>query len=160
MFPMQCYRLHFIVVFFLVTSAGCFGSLTKPAELPQLHPLTLTITQDGQPLAEAIVSLKPQDDANKWATGGVSDAQGIVKVKTAGNFPGAPEGKYKVTVIKTEMELQGSAMVDISVVDKKLINPTTTTLEVEVTSGKNEVTLDVGKPVRVKVEEITEKVGL
>jgi len=154
---MQFYRLLLLSLLVPVVCAGCFGGPGKPAGLPELHPLALNLTQDGQPLANAVVTLKPLDNANIWAVGGVSDAQGAVKVMTAGNFPGAPAGKYKVTVIKTETEVNGKIKTDYSVIDQKLTGPTTTTLEVDVTPGKNVATLDVGKAVRILVGETTEK---
>jgi len=157
MFAMQFHRLLLISLLLLVTCAGCFGGPQKPAGLPELHPLTLTLTQDGQPLADAIVSLKSLDNANIWAVGGTSDTQGAVKVMTAGDFPGAPAGQYKVTVIKTETEVNGKIKTDYSVIDQKLISSTTTLLEVDVTPGKNTATLDVGKAVRIKVGETSEK---
>ena len=156
-FVMQFYRLLLIFLLGLVTCAGCFGGPKKPAGLPELHPLALTLTQGGQPLADAIVSLKPLDNANIWAVGGVSDVQGAVKVMTAGDFQGAPAGKYKVTVIKTETEANGKIKTDYSVIDQKLTSPTTTTLEVDVAPGKNTKTLDVGEAVRIKVGETTDK---
>ena len=147
----------FLVVFTLVS--GCHRGPKKPEGLPPLFPLTITLTQDGAPLGSAMVLLVPESGSPRWGSGGFSDAQGKAVIKTHGDFPGAPAGKYKVTVMKqesdTNFEGQKPAM-EGEVVGYYLVDPLyeseqTTTLLVEVGSGTKEATFDVGKPVRIKV---------
>ena len=139
--------------------AGCGGE-PEPEGLPKRYPVTLTFTQEGEPCVEAIVTLFPESDS-PWGTGGITDANGSVKVQTHGKFPGAPAGKYKVTVSKTESGPVGPAPVDMfttqvtqtfNLVDPDYANSATTTLTVEVEAGKKAYPpFELGKKVRAPV---------
>jgi hypothetical protein len=147
---------------------GC-GGVEKPAGMPDLHPTSLTFTQGGPPLAGASVTLIAQDAANsQWSIGGPTDSRGVLNVHTQG-FKGAPEGSYKIVVTKTESE--GSADVAVVessdtggpapaasgsaksfyLVDKKYRSAGTTDLTLEVKSGKNAETFDLGTAVREEI---------
>lgn len=93
---------------------GAFGLLTigicgcgepLPEGMPELYPTTITITQDGEKLAGATVSLFPEDPAlTRWPVGGITDDNGTATLVTYGKYQGAPAGKYKVMVNKTVSE--------------------------------------------------------
>ena len=91
-----------LILAFLVCS-GCSGE-NRPPGLPALYPVTLTIMLDGQPLADALVFLHPEDQAiANWTVGSYTDAEGRAIIVTHGQFRGAPAGKFKVCVSKMEI---------------------------------------------------------
>ncbi|MBQ6157388.1 MAG: carboxypeptidase regulatory-like domain-containing protein [Thermoguttaceae bacterium] len=74
----------------------------RPKGCPKLYPCTLKVIQGGEPLAEAIVNIYPDNsELAKWPMSGLTDANGEVKLMTQ-TFPGAPLGSYTVTVSKVE----------------------------------------------------------
>ena len=152
---------------------GCGRGPQKPDGLPTLYPVTLQLEQDGKPLAGADVILR-SDEIGTWSCGGVSDANGIVTVRTHGQFPGAPLGRHKVIVSKLKSnaaldtsqakslaeikELEAKAVQEQArtnfgattyLVERKFSNPATTPLEIEVVTGKNTFKLDVGPAVEI-----------
>ena len=142
-----------------LTFAGCGGE-PKPDGLPKLHPVTLTFTQGGEPCVESIVTLVPESDS-PWGTGGITDASGNVAVRTHGKFLGAPAGKYKITISKTESGVAGPAPADMftvqtiqtfNLIDPIYANSETTTLVIEVEEGKNSFPpFELGEKVREPV---------
>jgi len=142
----------------VLLTAGC-GGVKKPNGMPALHKTTLTFTQGGAPLSEATVSLVPLEGAVTWPAGGVTDNNGVLRVKTMAQFDGAPAGNYKITVSKTEMENTGettkssdgdeiSVFKSYNLVDKKYRNANSSDLTLEVKSGANTETFDLGPAVR------------
>ena len=143
--------LLFLFPIFLLS--GCGGGVKKPEGFPPLFPITITLTQDGGTLSNAMVLLVPDPEPGRWGSGGFTDAHGKAVIKTSGDFPGAPAGKYKVTVRKRDGEKgQGGNVTEYCLVDPLYESATTTPLTVEVGSGNKEATLDVGKAVRIKME--------
>jgi len=165
-----------IVFLFLFLSfllpVGC-NSGSRPDGLPKLYPVTLRLEQDGKPLAGATVILSSEI---KWSCGGISDDNGVVQVRTHGQFSGAPLGRYKVAVSKikssgtavdvsgtksfTEMrELEAQAVKEQQTtgdfgsttyfVERQFSSPATTPLEIEVVAGKNDFKLDCGSAVEI-----------
>ena len=155
--------VFFLLVFLLL--CGC-SKEPLPEGMPPLHPVELTFLQEGQPLAEAIVKLYPQDTAlQRWESGGITDADGKVTMFTLGRYSGAVAGKCKITVSKTDRdpssftgELTDARAEEYAraedarrvydLVEPKYGNPQTTDLEIEVVSGKNAQQFDVGKAVK------------
>ena len=91
----------------LVLLAGC--SETLPDGFPKLHPTTLTVIQEGTPLAEANVFLYSIDDpSSRWIVTGVTDSKGIAQLETIATAQirkkGAPAGKFKVTVNRSKAD--------------------------------------------------------
>ena len=92
----------FLVAALISAVCGCGPS--KPADLPPLHPVKLTITQGGAPLADAVVSLMPT--SSSLTNYGISDktnASGVVDPQTKSNtkqWPGVPEGTYTLLISK------------------------------------------------------------
>ena len=91
------------IVFFLAVmtalsfAVGC-SKQKLPDGMPELVSFTLTVTQGGQPLEGAAVTLK--SDAHTYVVTGLTDGKGVVDMKTSGDYAGAPAGDYKATVTK------------------------------------------------------------
>ena len=70
---------------------------------PSMVPVSGSITLNGEPLAGATIGFQPQDiEGFSRASNATSDGQGKFTVGTFGKDDGMPEGKYLVTVAKTE----------------------------------------------------------
>jgi hypothetical protein len=164
--------LHKLILFSPVFSlifvlSGC-GDSSRPKDLPVLQPCTLTITQNGQELADAFVMFYSVDPANtKWVIAGNTNSNGIVVPKTHGKFTGVPIGEYKIVVTKTERVQSGQQIsgekndmpshdappqkVDVYyLIEKQYADVSTTPLTITIKNGKNTQIFDVGKPVREK----------
>ena len=152
----------------LLLLVGCSSSNPKPAGFPDTVPCVIAITQESVPLAGASVSLVPSDGAKDWLFSATTDESGNAKIFTYGRQAGAPKGKYKVVVIKTESDPSKFTMPDESdtvalaqyyrnvenerlnsytLIESVYTNADTTPLELEIT-GKTTETFDVGKKVR------------
>lgn len=167
--------------FRLLLISGCLLAIVigcgepRPEGLPELYPATITVTQDGSPLAGAAVTLLPQDAAlARWPAGGTTDSSGVVTLHTYSTYPGAPAGTFKVTVSKTTTEGEprpthpgaDATPAELSAYDRAMKTgnfevfqvvaaehrmPSTTKLSIDVTpSGPNQFTLDVGPAVKEK----------
>ena len=153
----------------LLCSVSC-SKVQKPSDLPDLFPTTITIVQEGQPVEKATVNLLPEGNS-KWFAGGLTNAQGVCKVRTQGKYDGAPVGKYDVVVYKTSIlesetrkqpvpsdPVEAKAYYDKVAKEEKFFDsielkykkPTTTDLKIEIVAGKNEQKFDVGKPVNIE----------
>ncbi|MCL2120108.1 MAG: carboxypeptidase-like regulatory domain-containing protein [Planctomycetaceae bacterium] len=137
--------------------SGCGGN-EYPKGFPKLYSATVTLTQQGTPLEGASVTFFPEDTNNQWGSGGKSDAQGKVHIITYGKYDGMPEGKYKVTVIKTYAENPPMTHDDppatgvFSLVATKYNSQKTTDLAIEVKpSPDNHFEFDLGEPVKIKL---------
>ena len=162
-------RLTTTITFILsiVFLTGCGGGGRKmPAGMPKLYPVSISVTQEGKPLADASVSLRYADpSAGTWAVGGKTDATGIVKLRTDG-FPGAPVGKFKVVLIKQDNEgmeeyaaagAQGDTVAASKVkvkiwscVKEEYNDPKKTPLEVEITASTQTLEVDAGPAVKIE----------
>ena len=152
---------------------GCGGE-KKPDGMPALQKTTLAFVQDGSPLTDATITLVPLESENiRWPAGGTTDSQGVLQVKTMAKYDGVPAGKFKITVSKTETEGtftpvessdEGGARRPAAtgnvktyyLVDKKYRSADTTDLDLEIKSGTNAETFDVGKPVREQIPVYTD----
>jgi hypothetical protein len=142
--------------------------------MPKLYPVTMTVTQEGEPLADAMVMLSHID--GQWPAQGTSDANGVIKkFYTNSQYPGVVAGKFKVCVRKVEREhaidpkdippeptdLQEKFQwrmkyhehrippKEYDLVEAEYADPKTTPLEVEISvDKKNNLTIDAGKAVR------------
>ena len=149
--------------------SGCGHGELIPPGMPKLYPATITVTQDGKPLAGAGVIMINADPSTSWSAGGNTDQNGVLKLKTMGRYPGAPVGKYIVAVQKIEtpnMKLPSEpsdpaelreynrlvkeiADNTFSLVDKKF-SLGVSELEVEITPSNLNVSVDVSPAVREK----------
>ena len=100
---MRHYPTIYCVLFALTLSfSGCGGEQLPPG-MPKLYPATLTVMQDGKPLAGARVTMMNTDPEVNWPTGGTTDNNGVIRLMTMGRYNGAPAGTYRVYVSKIEM---------------------------------------------------------
>ena len=151
--------------------SGC-NRANRPDGLPPLSSCEITITQGGEPLEGAFVQLMPESGVFEWAVAGHTNASGVAKILTHAQFPGAPEGTFKVLVSKTELEPSkfGPEPDDVNsperakwydqVTNEKrdtimYVKPEydkahTTPLSITITRGRNRETFDVGEPVEIK----------
>jgi hypothetical protein len=149
------------LLLFIVTFFGC-SHKSVPDGFPKLVSVTLTLTQDGTPLSGAIVSLINPNV--QFLVGGTTDAQGSVVLHTHGQYKGAPLGKYKVRVVKTESDpappapptLHGTEFEayaklpppkTYTLIEKQYTQAETTPLELEISRAMIQ-TFDVGKAVK------------
>jgi hypothetical protein len=169
-----------IIVVLLFSFSSCSGK-KLPSDLPKLNPVSVTILQDGQPLADASVTLTQLDGAAKWSALGNTNAKGVVNnFSTNGMYEGVAEGKFKVCISKVERERE---KIDIppepadpaekyawrqkyidrapppkeyDLVEAKYSDVKTTPLEIEVVadkaSEKNVFSFDVGKAIRKEIK--------
>lgn len=155
----------------LAVATGC--SEPRLEGMPETYPTSITLTQDGTPLAGATVVLFPEDSSlTRWPVGGTTDEQGKAEMMTSTKYAGAPAGKFKVIVNKTVTEgdpypthpgvgatrdqineydraLKTGKFEMFKVVEQQYRTASTTTLNVEISaSGENNLTEDVGKAVK------------
>jgi len=168
--PIDFRPLLFVIVLSVV--CGC-SSEKRPVGMPPLHPCRVTITQDGKPLAEAMIRLHGTGSGTQWSCSGTTNSQGVADLLTQGQFRGVPEGTYKVTVQKDEVVSLATPEQLAALEKAKAENPQwydppnirqefwqlvekdytlvdSTPFEMTVSKGKNNETFDVGKAVRVK----------
>lgn len=145
--------------------AGCGGgdSARRPADMPPIYPVNITITQDGAALQEAHVTLTAKTPAKYGSASGLTDAHGVAIIRTYG-FVGVPEGQYTVTVSKQVVEgareatdAEGNTFQTggriFEYVNAQYTRTNASTLEIEVTKKGTTETFDVGAPVHVFVSE-------
>ena len=146
-------------VFVIFASLGVLGCSEKlPDGMPKLYKVTLVFQQEGVPVSGASVRLVPQF-TSQWGVGGSTNAQGQVQLKTHGEYVGVPAGKYKICVTKNEsegelprMDRPTAPMKHFNLVEAQYSSPDKTTLEIEITDGKNKFEpFDLGKAVRVEL---------
>ena len=102
----------------------------------------------------AMIDLFPEDaNLQQWAIGGATNASGVATITTNGNFIGAPAGKYKVVVRKTELitvnekDEWGEPVTErtLSLLADEFSNSGRTPLSLEVGSSSVRETLQVKK---------------
>ncbi|MDR1268233.1 MAG: DUF4198 domain-containing protein [Planctomycetaceae bacterium] len=161
------------VVILLFSFSGC-GGKKLPSDLPRLNPVSITIIQDGKPLAEASVTLTQLNGAAKWSAISNTNANGVANnFSTNGMYKGVAAGTFKVCIRKVEREREkfdippeptepaekyawrqkyidrAPPPKEYDLIEKKYSDLKTTPLEIEVIAGKNEFSFDVGKSVRI-----------
>lgn len=163
----------YVLPFVLFAVSGCGGQKLPPG-MPKLHKVTITITQENKPLAEAMVTLYQTD--GQWSSQGTTDAGGVIKkFFTNGQYEGVVAGNFKVCVRKVEreyaidpkdippeppagtqenyawrMKYQEHRIPpkEFDLVEAQYIDAKTTPLEIEVTADQREFNFDVGAAVR------------
>jgi len=86
--------------FCLVCLIGC------GQEYPNLHPVTGTVTFDGQPVPLGIITFYPKD-GSRPATGTLGE-DGSYRIITYDDVPGAVGGRHTVTIDATSEEMDHS----------------------------------------------------
>ena len=125
-------------------------------------------------MADASVMLSNVSDpaiGDAWSAMGRTDSSGVAVIQTNGQYPGAPAGTYKVIVekINTEsakfgprppagtpelMDWEEKTTFDDTVFRVTLVEPlyssSKTPHEIEIKKGTNNMSIDVGKAVKIK----------
>ena len=150
--------------FALLFHAGCSGGDSgRPADMPNIYPVKITVTQDGTALQEASVTLTAQTSAKYGIASGLTDVSGVAVIRTYG-FAGAPEGQYTVTISKQGVEGATEAKDDegntyqtggkvYEYVDAQYAHTDSTPLNIEVTTKGATEAFEVGAPVRIFISE-------
>jgi len=89
------YLLLTVVCF---TIAGCTGGY--PGD-ERLYPVSVTVTENGSPLTDAVVVLLREGGKKIINAGGITDKNGVAIIKTDAQWDGVPEGTYKVAIAKS-----------------------------------------------------------
>ncbi|MDR2439469.1 MAG: hypothetical protein LBE12_08905 [Planctomycetaceae bacterium] len=142
--------IFLFAVLFIFT--GCTFKPATPDDFPKkLSPCEVTILQGGTPLQGARVALSPQDENQKnWGISGTTNAEGVVQFYTYGKWEGAPEGTFKVTVVKHLVEGPENKKTTYTLIDTKFAEPETTPITLEV-KNKTTQTFDVGAAIKKKI---------
>ncbi|MDR2754245.1 MAG: hypothetical protein LBC20_00930 [Planctomycetaceae bacterium] len=140
-----------LLLFFVVTvmSSGCTNNNSRPADMPKLVSCVVTVLSEGQPLADVDVAFHSADPTFKWGSNATTDHNGKAVMVTYGQFFGAVEGEYSVTVTKLERETfdkdrPPKQIKVFTLTDAQYTDPKKTPLKINV-SGKTAQTFDVGK---------------
>ena len=134
-----------LILIAAMSITGCGKNNSRPSDLPQLFPCVLTITQEGNPLDGAYVTLIPMEESNaKYQASSVTNKSGEATIVTYG-FDGVPAGKYKVCVRK----VVGEEDREYQLVEPKYSDPLNTPHEIEIIGKKMPpASFDVGKTVK------------
>jgi len=173
-FNVLCIPLIFSIGMF----SGCSGP-SGPPGMPPLHPTTVVITQEGQPLANAVVSAICAE-GSQWSAVGLTDSGGRARLFVYGQHDGVPAGSFKILVTKIEEEVSPEVALgpepdpradrlawlqwererarhvparppdSFDVVEAIYARAETTPLTIDIVRGRNEFTFDVGGTVRVR----------
>ncbi|MDR3233276.1 MAG: hypothetical protein LBT46_06400 [Planctomycetaceae bacterium] len=152
----HCITLTLLLLF---AAAGCGEKL--PDGMPKPYPVTITIIQDGKPLAGASVALAPKNvtAGQRYTAGAVTNASGQAVMQTLGKYHGAVPGEYQITVLKTEFEVTPLAaaergapkenVVGYYTIDVRYGTVSTSPESITVEQKTNRKTIDVGKAIRL-----------
>jgi len=171
--PTMQIRLFIITLLAVCTFSGC-GKEQRPAGFPPLYPCQITITQGEQPLEDALVRLLPESGSFAWGITGKTDAHGTAKISTHTNYPGAPEGTFKVCVSKIyetpsafpqpakdapyedweawRGQTNSEQRPKYQLVKPEYDDVKLTPHSISITKGKNKAAFDVGEAVRIAVQ--------
>lgn len=87
-----------ILAFVAAASVGCGGA---PSDQPELASVSGTVTKDGQPLANAIVTFTPEKGRQST---GETDSSGYYSLMYTIDAEGAVPGKHAVVVSSVDDE--------------------------------------------------------
>jgi len=145
----------------LLLCAGCGGDGGRPADLPPLFPVNISIIQDGQPLEGATVTLIATTAGPYSRSSATTNEAGIARIRTHG-FVGVPAGEFAVAIEKQVIEgerevFDGDEVVGrvggraYNLVDTTFSTQATTTFSISVPAERRGATetFDVGAAVRV-----------
>jgi len=149
----------------MLITVGCGGE-KRPDGFPPIYPVTIHVTQEGEPLEGASVALVAPDGSVPWVVGGTTGADGKVKLRTHGQFDGAPAGKYNVQISKTVYEGYDEYMasmnqndtaaaqsIDVKVfqcVEDAYTSAKNTPVQVEITKETKILEVNAGPAVRIQ----------
>jgi len=143
----------------LVLQAGCGKDPNRPADLPTLYPVKITVTQEGQPVTEATVTVTSKTPMKYGSSSTDTDATGVATLRTYG-YVGVPAGEYTVTIEKRgvegarettneygEPEMRGGQIYQY--VDAQFASQASSPLSITVTDKGATETFEVGAPGKV-----------
>jgi hypothetical protein len=162
---MQTILRYCLLALLLGAITGCGGGQTRPEGMPPLHRTLVTVTLDGQPVAQATVAFAPAD-GGRWMATGVTDATGQCQMRTLAEYDGVAAGTYQVSVKKysdaqmppelaaiddphspeyvelhEKLQAEGRISEPQPLVPERYLLPGTSGLEVTVTEGENQFPL-------------------
>ncbi|MCL2006226.1 MAG: carboxypeptidase-like regulatory domain-containing protein [Planctomycetaceae bacterium] len=151
--------IFFTLSIALLFQAGCGDDPNRPADLPRLYPVKITINQSGSPLEEATVTLHSKTPTKYGTSSASTDSSGVAALRTYG-FDGVPLGEYTVTIEKRGIEggnevtdeFGGTTLVGgriFQYVDSQYVRSADSPLSIEVTERGATDTFDVGAPVHI-----------
>ncbi|MDR3197731.1 MAG: hypothetical protein LBU34_07660 [Planctomycetaceae bacterium] len=163
--------LWMISLLTVVFSMGCGNERRRPEGMPKLYRCTLRLTQEGIPLANAVVSLHSVSQTFSWTVGGRTDENGTAEIFTDSYFKGVPEGDFKIVVHKSEIVTPKPPDVlpqseeeisrifthinrnihEYSLVDIQFTDVKKSPLILTVKKSKNNETFELGEKVRFKI---------
>lgn len=91
----------FAICGLLLATTGCGDGVSKPSHIPDLTACVITVTYNGQPVADASVLLAPQ--SGEFSASGLTDLEGKAVMKTDGMYDGVVPGEYMASVTKREV---------------------------------------------------------
>jgi hypothetical protein len=99
---------------------------------------------EGKPLEGALVSCMPEGN-EKWFSGGITNAEGQVLLRTKGRYNGIPLGQFKVIVIKTVQTDDSTPEKNraVRIVHSQFENQTTTPLTCTIEKNTQSVEFNV-----------------
>jgi len=149
----------------LLLQAGCGPNDGRPADMPKLYPVQVSIIQEGKPLGAADITLTAKTPTNYGVSTGFTDASGIAILRTYG-YNGVPVGQYTVAVSKRTIEGATLATGEdgstyetggtiYQTVDVQYTDTAQSPLSIDVTEKGATESFDVGAPVRVSLGQNT-----
>jgi 5-hydroxyisourate hydrolase-like protein (transthyretin family) len=112
------------------------------------HPLTGTVTFQGQPAAGATVRFYRTDadrpNRPRIVADGLTDEKGKYQLTTSKPFDGIPAGEYRVVVLQTGRYVAGQAK-EGNKLPAKYADPRMTPLRATVKAGENVIDLNLTK---------------
>lgn len=151
--------------------SGCDDK--RPAGMPKLERVKLTVTQEGKPCDDAKLGLLPIAGDPQWSSGGTTNSNGILEPVTYGKYKGMPAGKYKVTVDRSvgvgdppppspidaesqkkhdEYYAAGKSYELFQTIPTEYRLRDQSPLEIEIKPGTNELTIDIPETVQEKIQ--------
>ena len=149
---------------------GC--SKPRPDGMPPLVDCTIVLKySDGKPAEGIMVVLSPVSQGlEKWPSAGKTDASGKAKIVTYGQYPGVPEGEFKVVLKKIEIVgevntedgsgAQTEPIEYYSLVETDYTDAKTTPLTVTVGGKPVSETFEIGKETRELVDRFVPGKGI
>jgi len=128
----------------LLVLAFCCAGCGRREDLPQVAPVSGSVTYNGKPVASGTVTFHPAGGGRPAS--GQLDADGRFELSTFDRGDGAVLGKHRVTVVAYDASTDPSIApdsADVYAVPEKYTEPETTPLEVEVTEGGNTMDLEL-----------------
>ena len=146
----------------LLFQMGCGPNDGRPADMPKLYSVKVTIMQDGKPLEEADVTLTAKTPSNYGVSTGYTDASGVAVMRTYG-YNGVPVGQYTVSITKRTVEggtrttspIDGSTSTTggtmYQTVDAQYTDTKQSPLSIDVTEKGATASFEVGAPVHISL---------